>query len=210
MPSSAHSGTPPLNRRPGEAAHEHILTPDADRTVGGSSNLAQTMLPARCVALITDEREHRTCRSIDVEVRHDIDRAHRPALGEASPTTLITASEYRVHYHPTAVSAIAGSECLWPAMPGRRIESRNRFVDFETGRYVVFEIPRRRDDRSSVVPRRADRRRPVPRHEHHVVQRCRMAAGRQTALGAVLERDSRRDEQTLKRLLESTPSEIDR
>ena len=44
--------------------------------------------------------------------------------------------------------------------------------------------PRRCDDRSSVVPRRADRCRSMPCDEHDAVQRCRSDAGRRAAVGA--------------------------
>lgn len=89
---------------------------------------------------------------------------------------------------------------------GRRIESRNRFVEFEPGRYVAFEIP------DGVVTGRASYLvEPIGTDRCHLTSTMRFKlAGpmrfTEPLLARVLEGDSRRDEQTLKRLLESTPS----
>jgi hypothetical protein len=88
---------------------------------------------------------------------------------------------------------------------GRHIESRNRFVEFEPGRYFAFEIP------DGVVTGRASYLvEPIGADRCHVTSTMRFNfAGpmrfAERLLARVLERDSRRDEQTLKRLLESTP-----
>ena len=89
---------------------------------------------------------------------------------------------------------------------GRRIESRNRFVEFEPGRYVAFEIPDgAMTGRASylVEPIDADRCHVTSTMRFNVAGWMRIA---EPLLARVLERDSRRDEQTLKRLLESTPT----
>ena len=60
---------------------------DADGTAGRPTHLAQTSLPARCVELVTDEREHLGCRPIDVEVGNDIDHVSSSTpVGVTVPT----------------------------------------------------------------------------------------------------------------------------
>ena len=86
---------------------------------------------------------------------------------------------------------------------GRRIESRNRFVEFESDRYVAFEIPDGMiTGRASylVEPNGHDRCHVTSTMQFHVKGWMRFA---EPLLARVLERDSRRDEQTLKGHLES-------
>ena len=87
-----------------------------------------------------------------------------------------------------------------------RIESRNRFVEFEPGRFVSFEIPdgAMTGSASYLVE-------PIDAHRCHLTSsmQFRVTAWMriiEPLLARVLERDSRRDEQALKRLLESTPN----
>ena len=88
---------------------------------------------------------------------------------------------------------------------GRRIESANRFVEFEPGRFVAFEIP---DGPVTglasylVEPTGAERCHLTSTMRFQVAGWMRFA---EPLLARVLERDSRRDEQTLKRVLEATP-----
>ena len=89
---------------------------------------------------------------------------------------------------------------------GRRIESRNRFVDFEPGRYVAFEIPN-----GAMTGQASYLVEPIDADRCHVTSTMRFSiAGwmrlAEPLLARVLERDSRRVEQTLKQLLESTPT----
>ena len=88
---------------------------------------------------------------------------------------------------------------------GRRIESRNRFVEFEPGRYVAFEIPD-----GAITGRASYLVEPIDADRCHVTSTMRFnVAGwmrlAEPLLARVLERDSRRDEQALKRMLESIP-----
>ena len=87
---------------------------------------------------------------------------------------------------------------------GRRIESRNRFVEFEPGRYVVFEIPEGKVTGQAsylVEPAGAERCHMTSTMRFSIEGWMRIA---EPVLARVLERDSRRDEQSLKRHLEST------
>ena len=88
---------------------------------------------------------------------------------------------------------------------GRRIESGNRFVEFEPGRFVAFEIP------DGVVTGRASYL-----VESDGTERCHLTSTMrfqvagwmrlaEPLLARVLERDSHRDEQTLKQILETPP-----
>ena len=89
---------------------------------------------------------------------------------------------------------------------GRRIESANRFVEFEPERFVAFEIPSGViTGRASylVEPIGADRCCLTSTMEFEVAGWMRFA---ERLLSRVLERDSRRDEQTLKELLEARPT----
>ena len=87
---------------------------------------------------------------------------------------------------------------------GRRIEARNRFVEFVPGRYVAFEIP---DGKMTghasylVEPIDSDRSQLTSGMRFDVAGWMRFA---EPLLARILERDTRRDEQTLKRLLEAT------
>jgi uncharacterized membrane protein len=88
---------------------------------------------------------------------------------------------------------------------GRQIESRNRFVEFEPGRFVAFEIPD-----GAMTGRASYLVEPMGVDRSHVTSTMRFNIGgwmriAEPLLARVLERDSRRDEQTLKRLLESMP-----
>ena len=85
---------------------------------------------------------------------------------------------------------------------GRRIESGNRFVEFEPGRFVAFEIPD-----GFVAGRASYLVEPVSTDRSHLTSTMnfRVAGWMRLAeplLARVLERDSRRDEQTLKQTLE--------
>jgi len=87
---------------------------------------------------------------------------------------------------------------------GRRIESRNRFIEFESDRYVAFEIPDGTiTGRASylVEPNGDDRCHVTSTMQFNVNGWMRFA---EPLLARVLERDSRRDEQTLKCHLESS------
>lgn len=87
---------------------------------------------------------------------------------------------------------------------GRRIESRNRFVEFESDRYVAFEVPEgKMTGRASylVEPIGADRCRVTSTMQFSIDGWMRVA---EPLLARILERDSRRDEQALKRHLEAT------
>ena len=87
---------------------------------------------------------------------------------------------------------------------GRRIESRNRFVEFEPGRFVAFEIPDgSMTGRASylVEPIDGDKCELTSTMKFEVSGWMRIA---EPLLARILERDSRRDEHALKRLLEST------
>ena len=89
---------------------------------------------------------------------------------------------------------------------GRRIESRNRFVEFEPDRYVAFEIPDgSMTGRASylVEPIDADRCHVTSAMRFNVTGWVRIA---EPLLARVLRRDSQRDEQALKRLLEAEPT----
>jgi uncharacterized membrane protein len=86
---------------------------------------------------------------------------------------------------------------------GRQIESRNRFIEFEPDRYVAFEIPDGKiTGRASylVEPNGDDRCHLTSTMQFNVNGWMRIT---EPLLARVLERDSRRDEQALKRHLES-------
>ena len=85
---------------------------------------------------------------------------------------------------------------------GMRIESRNRFTNYEPGRYVEFEIPsgRIRGNASYMVEPIGNN---TSRLSSEVHFRVSGPAGLVAPLLArVFERDSRRDESSLKELLE--------
>ena len=85
---------------------------------------------------------------------------------------------------------------------GRRLSSRNRFVAFEPGRYVKFEIP------SGWISGTASYRTEVSRSAGTVLTSRMEFRVRgplsllEPVLSRILARDSRRDEQRLKALLE--------
>jgi uncharacterized membrane protein len=86
---------------------------------------------------------------------------------------------------------------------GRQIESRNRFIEFEPDRFVAFEIPDGKiTGRASylVEPNGDDRCHLTSTMQFNVNGWMRIT---EPLLARVLERDSRRDEQALKRHLES-------
>ncbi len=85
---------------------------------------------------------------------------------------------------------------------GRQVASRNRFVEFEPGRYVAFEIPS-----GWITGRASYLAEPRPSGGTVLVSRMQFRVRRPAALlepilGRLLARDSRRDEARLKRLLE--------
>jgi hypothetical protein len=88
---------------------------------------------------------------------------------------------------------------------GMRIESRNRFIAFEPGRFVSFEIP------SGTISGQASYLvEPTDAHSCRLVSEVHFRVSGLTGLAAPLlarafQRDSRRDEATLKQLLEDTP-----
>ena len=90
---------------------------------------------------------------------------------------------------------------------GRRIESRNRFVRFEPGRYVAFAIPDGRITGEAsylVEPTGPESCRLTSQMEFEFSGLVGLAA---PLLRQVLKRDTARDEATLKTLLEAqTPS----
>ena len=84
----AHAGfwAPTFSHRESpRPAWRRALASDADRAVSCPSDLVESALPARSFELISDEREHVARTSFDVEMGHDIDHEHRPALVAASP-----------------------------------------------------------------------------------------------------------------------------
>ncbi len=88
---------------------------------------------------------------------------------------------------------------------GRKLATRNRFVAFEDGRYVEFEIPSGwLTGRASYLtePRRADTVL-TSRMQFHARGRISLL---EPVLTRLLARDSRRDEARLKRLLEHEPA----
>ena len=86
---------------------------------------------------------------------------------------------------------------------GRRLESRNRYIDYEDGRYVAFEIPEGwLSGHASylVEPVGADRSRLISRVSLRASGPARLFA---PLLGRLLARDSARDEGRLKALMEA-------
>ncbi len=88
---------------------------------------------------------------------------------------------------------------------GRKVATRNRFVSFEAGRYVEFEIPK-----GWLTGRASYLAEPSP---SGTVLTSRMefrahgpASLLEPVLARLLARDSRRDEARLKRLLEQEPA----
>jgi Polyketide cyclase / dehydrase and lipid transport len=100
-----------------------------------------------------------------------------------------------------------GSEHVFvPRFAGRRIESRNRFVEFEPGRYVAFEIPD-----GAMTGRASYLVEPIDAGRCHVTSAMRFRFTgwvriAEPLLARVVRRDSQRDEQALKRLLEAAPA----
>ena len=85
---------------------------------------------------------------------------------------------------------------------GRRLESRNRYIDYEDGRYVAFEIPEGWVSGHAsylVEPIGADRTRLISRVSLRASGPVRLVA---PLLGRLLARDSARDEAQLKALME--------
>lgn len=87
---------------------------------------------------------------------------------------------------------------------GRRIESRNRFVAFEPGRFVAFDIP----PGGGVAGEASYLVEPISASTSALTSRVRLrffGLGRfvEPILGRVLRRDAERDEQVLKDLLEA-------
>ena len=152
--------------------------------------------------------DRRMVRVIDVVTNLDVDRPAGDVFAFVSDQLNAPRWQHGLHdVRRTTNGPIGvGSEHVFVRrFAGRRIESRNRFVEFEPGRYVAFEIPEgTMTGRASylVEPIDADRCRVTSTMRFNVAGWMRMA---EPLLARVLERDSRRDEQTLKRLLESTP-----
>ena len=85
---------------------------------------------------------------------------------------------------------------------GRRLESRNRYIDYEDGRYVAFEIPEgwvSGHGSYLVEPMGAARTRLISRVSLRASGPVRLVA---PLLGRLLARDSARDEAQLKALME--------
>lgn len=85
---------------------------------------------------------------------------------------------------------------------GRRVASRNRFVEYESGRYVAFEIPS-----GWITGRASYLAEASPTGGAVLTSRMQFRVRRPASLlepilGRLLARDSRRDEARLKRLLE--------
>jgi hypothetical protein len=153
--------------------------------------------------------ERRTVLVIDVVTHLDVDRPAGAVF--AFVRDQLNAPRWQRGLHEvrrTTDGPIGvGSEHVFVRrLAGRRIESRNRFVEFEPGRYAAFEIPDgAMTGRASylVEPIDADRCHVTSTMRFNVAGRMRVA---EPLLARVLARDSRRDEQVLKRLLESTPT----
>ena len=88
---------------------------------------------------------------------------------------------------------------------GRKLATRNRFVSFEKGRYVAFEIPA-----GWLTGQASYMTEPIPNGtlltSRMQLQPRGAAALLAPMLGRLLARDSRRDEARLKRLLEHEAS----
>jgi uncharacterized membrane protein len=153
--------------------------------------------------------ERRTTLVIDVVTHLDVDRPAGDVFAFISDQLNAPRWQRGLHEVRRATGGPigVGSEHVFVRrFAGRRIESRNRFVEFEPGRYVAFEIPDgAMTGRASylVEPMGADRCCVTSTMRFNVAGWTRIA---EPLLARVLERDSRRDEQTLKRLLESTPA----
>ena len=152
--------------------------------------------------------ERRTVRVIDVVTHLDVERSADDVFAFVSDQ--LNAPRWQRGLHEvrrtTDGPIRVGSEHVFVRrFAGLRIESRNRFVEFEPGRYVAFEIPDgAMTGRASysVEPIDADRCHVTSTMQFNVAKWIRVA---EPLLARVLKRDSRRDEQALKRLLESTP-----
>ena len=146
-------------------------------------------------------------RVIDVVTQLDVDRPAGEVFAFVSDHRNAPRWQRGLHeVRRTTTGPIGvGSEHVFVRrFAGRRIESRNRFVEFEPGRFVAFEIPDgKMTGRASylVEPLDAERCHLTSAMHFHVAGWTRIA---EPLLTRILERDSRRDEQTLKRLLEST------
>jgi uncharacterized membrane protein len=146
-------------------------------------------------------------RMIDVVTHVDVDRPAAEVFAFVSDHLNAPLWQRGLHeVRRTTVDPIGvGSEHVFVRrFAGRRIESRNRFVEFEPDRYVAFEIPDGKvTGRASylVEPIGHDRCQVTSTMQFSVDGWMRIA---EPLLARILERDSRRDEQTLKRHLEST------
>lgn len=153
--------------------------------------------------------ERRTVLVIDVVTHLDVDRPAGDVFAFVSDQ--LNAPRWQRGLHEvrrTTDGPIGvGTEHLFVRrFGGRRIESRNRFVEFEAGRYVAFEIPD-----GAMTGRASYLVEPIDANRCHVTSTMRFTVAgwmrvAEPLLARVLERDSRRDEQRLKRLLESTPN----
>ena len=156
-----------------------------------------------------DSDARRTVRLIDVVTHLDVDRPAGDVFAFVSDQ--LNAPRWQrglLEVRRTTDGPIgAGSEHVFVRrFAGRRIESHNRFVEFEPGRYVAFEIPD-----GAMTGRASYLVEPIDPDHCHVTSTMHFnVAGwmriAEPLLARALERDSRRDEQLLKRLLEATPT----
>lgn len=145
---------------------------------------------------------------IDVVTHLDVDRSAAEVFAFVSDQLNATRWQRGLHeVRRTTDGPIGiGSEHVFiRRFAGRRIESANRFVEFEPGRLVAFEIP------DGLVTGRASYLvEPTGADRCHLTSTMRFQVGgwmrvAEPLLARVLERDSRRDEQNLKEILEATP-----
>jgi hypothetical protein len=145
---------------------------------------------------------------IDVVTQLDVDRPAAQVFAFVSDQLNATRWQRGLHeVRRTTDGPIGvGSEHVFVRrFAGRRIESANRFVELEPGRFVAFEIPDGLvTGRASylVEPTGAERCRLTSTMRFQVAGWMRLT---EPLLARVLERDSRRDEQTLKQILEAAP-----
>jgi len=146
---------------------------------------------------------------ITVESTVDIDRPSTEVFGFVADQTNAPGWQRGLHEvrRVTDGPIGVGTEHVFVRrFAGRRVESRNRFTRYELGRSVHFEIPDgwvTGEASYLVEPDGAERCRLTSRMEFHVAGPAALAS---PLLARVLARDSRRDEASLKALLEARNS----
>ena len=122
-------------RRPGDRRRGRPCDADAIlRTCGRAQ---------RSVRLSCDEAR-RTVRVIDVVTHLDVDRPAADVFAFVSDQ--LNAPRWQRGLHEVRRTTdgpigVGSQHVFVRRFAGRRIESRNRFVEFEPGRYLAFEIP---------------------------------------------------------------------